>query len=106
MQRLKTYNAILSVLILLCIIIGWFKPFNPEINVLIKHQLLYILFGLSFILQAQLLGNPQLKYALYAATACCVIGALLPLESKFTPVKTIGLIAGVIITLFNRKRNS
>jgi hypothetical protein len=106
MQRIKTYNAILSVLILLCIIIGWFKPFSSEINVMVKYRLLYMLFGLSFILQAQLLDNTQLKYALYAAAACCTIGALVPLESDFTALKTIGLIAGVIITIFNRKRNS
>jgi hypothetical protein len=77
-----------------------------EINVMVKYRLLYMLFGLSFILQAQLLDNTQLKYALYAAAACCTIGALVPLESDFTALKTIGLIAGVIITIFNRKRNS
>jgi len=41
---------------------------------------------------------------MYGAAALCMIGAFLPLESNFDSVKTIGLFAGVIISIFNRQR--
>ena len=104
MQRLKSYNALLSVLILLCLVVGWTKPFSFELNVMIYNRLFYILIGLSFFLQSKMLPNPKMVYPMYAAALFCVVGAFLPLESQFSSIKTIGLFAGIIISIFNRPR--
>ncbi|MBS1548703.1 MAG: hypothetical protein JSS94_02380 [Bacteroidetes bacterium] len=105
MQRIKQYNAILSVLILLCLVVGWTKPFSFDLNVLIYNRLFFILVGISFFLQTKMVPYTQkILYVMYAAIACCVIGAFLPLESSFTNLKTIGLFAGIIITFFNRPK--
>lgn len=104
MQRLKTYNAILSVLILLCLVVGWTKPFNFETNVLIYNRLLYLLIGISFFIQTRLFQIQKMIYPMYVAIACCIIGAFLPLESKFSAIKTIGLFTGIIISIFNRRK--
>lgn len=41
---------------------------------------------------------------MYAAAALCIIGAFLPEDSQFSAIKTIGLFAGVIMSIFNRPR--
>ncbi len=42
---------------------------------------------------------------MYAAAAVCVIGALLPESSMIAGLKTIGLLAGIILSMSNRNRN-
>ncbi len=100
----QTIQGILSIAALFCLIVGFFNLFSPEINALLYHQLFYLLIGLSFFFQAPTLANKKFLYPMYIAAALCVIGAFIPTESRFAAIKTIGLFAGVILSLFNRPR--
>lgn len=104
MKNSQTIQGILSIGALICLAVGFFNLLSPEINDLLYHKVFYILLGASFIFQAPTLTNPKFIYPMYAAAALCIIGAFLPTESQFSGIKTIGLIAGVIISLFNRPR--
>jgi len=104
MKRLQAINGIISGCILLCLVVGWFQLLSPELNVLLYRRLFYFLIGVSFVIQSKFLSNPKFVYPMYGAAALCMIGAFLPLESNFDSVKTIGLFAGVIISIFNRQR--
>lgn len=104
MQKLKTYNSIVSILALLCLAVGWIKPFNFEMNVMIYNRLLYIFFGIGFLLQTKISLNPKMIYPMYAAACLCIFGAFLPLEGQWKAIKSIGLFAGIIITFFNRRK--
>ena len=99
-----TLQGILSAGALICIVAGIFKLFTPEINDFLYNRLFYILIGASFFLQAPTLANTKLLYPMYAAAVLCVIGALLPADSRISVIKTIGLFAGVLISLFSRPR--
>lgn len=101
-QNLQTAQGIISVLAIICLIAGWFNIFSAEINELLSRKLFYILIGLSFVLQAPLLSNSKFIYPMYAAAGLCIVGAFLPIDSKFSAIKTIGLLAGVIISFSNR----
>ena len=106
MKNFQLIQGVLSILALICLLVGWFKLFPPEINDLLYQRVFYFLIGVSFLFQAQLLPNKNFVYPMYLAAALCVIGAFLPLDSQFSMMKTIGLFAGVIISLFNRQKVS
>lgn len=101
-NNLQTSQGVISILAIICLVAGWFNIFSTEVNEFLSRRLFYILIGISFILQAPLLTNSKFVYPLYAAAAMCIVGAFLPLDSKFTGIKTIGLLAGVIISFANR----
>ncbi|MDN4012377.1 hypothetical protein QX233_07905 [Chryseobacterium gambrini] len=101
-QKLQTIQGVISILAVVCLAVGWFKLFSPDINELLSKKIFYIIVGVSFILQAPLLLNRKFVYPMYAAAALCIIGAFLPYESNLTGMKTIGLLAGVIISFANR----
>ena len=100
----QAIQGILSIAALICLVVGFFDLFSPEINNLLYHRLFYVLIGASFFFQAPTLTNKNLLYPMYAAAALCIIGAFLPQDSKFIAIKTIGLFAGVILSIFNRPR--
>lgn len=100
----QTIQGILSIAALLCLIVGFFNLFSPEINDLLYHRVFYVLIGASFFFQAPTLTNKNLLYPMYAAAALCIIGAFLPADSQFAIIKTVGLFAGVILSIFNRPR--
>lgn len=100
----QTIQGILSIAALLCLLVGFFDLFSPEINDLLYHRLFYILIGASFFFQAPTLTNKNLLYPMYAAAALCIIGAFLPQDSQYTVIKTVGLFAGVLLSIFNRPR--
>ena len=104
MRNQQLIQSVASVIALLCLATGWLNIFSPEINNLLYRKVFYIAIGVSFIFQAPLLSNPNYKYPMYIASGLCIIGAFLPLESQFASIKTIGLFAGVILSLFNRPR--
>ncbi len=97
-------QGIISIAALACLLVGWFNLLSPEINEFLYQKLFYILIGISFIFQAPLLSNKNFLYPMYVAAGLCIIGALLPRESQFAAIKTIGLFAGVILSIFNRPR--
>lgn len=106
MRNNQTIQGVLSIAALVCLAIGWFNLLSPEINSFMYHKLFYVLIGASFFFQAPTLLNKNFLYPMYAAAALCAIGAFLPLDSQFSMIKTVGLFAGVIISLFNRPRAS
>lgn len=99
-----TIQGILSIGALVCILIGFFNLLSPEINEFLYQKLFYILIGASFFVQAPTLTNKNFLYPMYAAAALCVIGAFIPVDSQFSAVKTIGLFAGVLMSIFSRPR--
>ncbi len=101
-QNLQTIQGGISILAVVCLAVGWFNLFSPEVNAILSKRIFYIVVGVSFILQASLLINKKFVYPMYAAAALCIIGAFLPYDSKLTGMKTIGLLAGVIISFSNR----
>ena len=100
----QTIQGILSIAALVCLVIGFFNLLSPELNNLLYQKFFYILIGASFFLQAPTLTNQKFLYPMYLAAALCVIGAFIPTDSQFASLKTIGLFAGVIISLFSRPR--
>lgn len=102
----QTIQGVLSIAALICLAVGFFKPaFIPtEINNLLYNTFFYILIGVSFVFQAPTLTNKNLLYPMHAAAALCIIGAFLPADSQFSMIKTIGLFAGVIISIFSRPK--
>ncbi len=102
MKNQQSIQGILSIVALLCLAAGWFNFFSPEINNLLSRKIFYILIGISFFLQAPMLTNKNFMYAMYAAAAVCVIGAFMPQDSKLSGLKTIGLLAGIILSFTNR----
>lgn len=104
MDRLKAINGVLSVTVLLCLVVGWTKPFSAELNDFIYHKLFYLLIGVSFIVQSKLMTKKNLQYMMYGAAALCIIGAYLPVDSQYSFIKTIGLFAGVILSVISRPK--
>lgn len=102
--NLQAAQGIISIAALLCLVAGFFNLFSPEINDFLYNKLFYLLIGVSFFLQAPALTNRKLVYPMYAAAALCIIGAFLPKESELSALRTVGLFAGVIISLFSRPR--
>lgn len=99
-------TGVLSVAILLCLAVGWFNIVSPEITLFLNRRLFYVLVGITFAIQAQFFTNKTMAYPMYAAAGLCILGAFLPFDSNFAVIKTIGLIAGVILSMFNRQRAS
>jgi len=104
MQNSQRIQGILSILALICLAVGWFNLFSPEITDLLYQRFFYILIGLSFIFQAQSFVNQKFVYLMYIAAGLCIVGSFLPFDSQFARIKTIGLFTGVIISIFNRPR--
>lgn len=100
----QSLQGILSIAALVCLVIGFFNLFSPEINELLYNKLFYILIGASFVLQAPTLTNKNFLYPMYLAAALCIIGAFVPKDSQFAMMKTIGLFGGVILSIFSRPR--
>lgn len=100
----QAIQGILSIAALICLVIGFFKLFSPEVNEFLYDKLFYILIGASFILQAPTLTNKNFLYPMYAAAALCILGAFIPQDSQFHMLKTIGLFAGVILSIFSRPK--
>lgn len=100
----QSIQGILSIAALVCLAVGWFNLFSPEINHLLSRKVFYVLIGASFFIQAPLLTNKNFVYAMYAAAAVCVAGAFIPDGSSLSNIKTIGLLAGIILSLSNRRR--
>ena len=101
-NNVSMVQGIISVIALLCLVAGWFNLFSPEINEMLSRKLFYLLIGLSFVLQAPYLANPNLKIPMYIAAGICTIGAFLPTDSPLAFLKTIGLLGGVIISFSSR----
>ena len=102
----QSIQGILSIAALVCLVVGFFKLFSPEVNEFLFNRLFYVLIGVSFIFQAPTLTNKNFLYPMYAAAALCIIGAFIPQDSQFHMLKTIGLFAGVILSIFSRPRMS
>lgn len=101
-NNINMVQGILSALGLLCIMAGWLNLFSPEVNDILSRKLFYLLIGLSFLLQAPFLANPNLKIPMYIAAGICIVGAFLPVDSEFSFLKTLGLLGGVIISFSSR----
>ncbi|MGV8914219.1 MAG: hypothetical protein ACOH1X_02095 [Kaistella sp.] len=100
----QTLQGILSIAALICLVVGFFNLFTPEVNDILYNRIFYILIGASFFLQAPTLTNKNFLYPMYLAAGMCILGAFLPTDSEFTMVKTIGLFAGVILSIFSRPK--
>lgn len=102
MRNNQSLQGILSIAALLCLAVGWFRLFSPEINDLLYNKIFYVLLGASFALAAQAYPNTNHKYIGFAAAALCIIGAFLP--NHLSVLKTIGLFAGVVLSFVARPR--
>lgn len=100
----QTIQGVLSIAALICLLVGFFNLFSPEINGILYHHVFYVLIGASFFFQAPTFTNKNMIYPMYAAAVLCVVGAFLPQDSQFAFIKTIGLFAGVLLSIFNRPR--
>ncbi|WP_223609063.1 hypothetical protein [Chryseobacterium sp. OSA05B] len=103
-QQQRSIQGILSIAALICMAIGWFNLFSPEVNALLSGKVFYILIGASFFIQAPTLTNKNFMYGMYAAAGACVLGAFLPADSKLSVLKTIGLLGGVILSISSRRQ--
>ncbi|CEJ71808.1 hypothetical protein SAMN05421866_3856 [Chryseobacterium oranimense] len=106
MQNQQTIQGILSIAALVCLAAGWFNLFSPEINHILSGKIFYYLIGASFFFQAPLLSNKNFTYAMYAAALICVVGATLPEGSKFSVLKTIGLLGGILLSFTGKPKRS
>lgn len=100
----QAIQGILSIAALLCLVVGFFNLFSPEINDLLYNRAFYILIGASFFFQAPTLTNKNFIYPMYVAAALCFIGAFMKTDSQLTMIKTIGLFAGVLLSVFGRPK--
>lgn len=100
----KSLQGILSIAALICLAVGWFNLFSPQINHLLSRKVFYVLIGASFFIQAPLFLNKNLSYAMYGAALICIVGAFLPDDSKLSVIKTLGLLGGILLSLANRPR--
>ncbi|WP_326981313.1 hypothetical protein VUJ46_13715 [Chryseobacterium sp. MYb264] len=103
MRNQQSTQGMLSIIALLCLAVGWFHLFSPEINTLLSRKVFYVLIGGSFFLQAPLMKNQNFTYAMYAAAAICVLGGLfIPVGTRLESIKTVGLLGGIILSIANR----
>lgn len=102
MNNIKIISGVLSLATIICLVLGWFQLFSPEMNDFLYQKLFYILVGLTFFVQASLLLNRKLVIPMYVAGVFCIAGIFFPADSQLSGIKTIGLLTGVIISLFNR----
>lgn len=106
MKNQQTIQGVISLIAVLCLAVGWFNLFSPEINSILSKRVFYILIGASFLVQAASLGNKTFVYLMYAAGALCIIGSFLPLDSRLAGMKTLGLLGGIIISFTNRQKQN
>ncbi|WP_226063400.1 hypothetical protein [Kaistella polysaccharea] len=99
-----TLQGILSIGALICIVVGFFNLFSQDVNDFLYHRLFYVLIGASFFLQAPTLTNKNLIYPMYIAAGLCIIGAFMRPDSQVAIIKTIGLFAGVLMSIFSRPK--
>lgn len=99
---MQMLQGIVAIAAIVCLAIGWFQVLSPEVNDILYNKVFYVLIGISFILSAQLYPNPTFRYISYAAAALCIVGAFLP--NNLAMLKTIGLLAGVILSFFGRPK--
>ncbi len=99
-----TIQAILSIAALVCIAVGYFNLLSPEINEFLYQKLFYILIGASFLVQAPTLTNKNFIYPMYVAAGLCIIGAFMRPDSQLQIIKTVGLFAGVLMSIFSRPK--
>lgn len=104
MKDPKLVQGIISIAALCCFLTGWFNLFSPEINELLSKKVFYVLIGVSFILMAPTLSNRNFVYPMYVAAALCIVGAFIPPENRLSIIKTIGILSGFIMSIFNRPR--
>lgn len=104
MKNMQTIQGIISLAAIICLLVGMFNVFTPEINDFLSRKLFYILIGVSFILMAPFMTNKNYIYPMYAAGILCIAGAFIPAENRFSAIKTIGILAGVILSFSNRSR--
>ncbi|MFP7656319.1 MULTISPECIES: hypothetical protein [Chryseobacterium] len=102
----QTIQGVISVIALICLAVGWFNFFSPETNDILSKRVFYIVIGISFAIQAPFLSNRNFVYPMYAAAGLCIVGAFLPLESRLAAMKTLGLLAGIILSLSNRRQTN
>ncbi len=101
-QNMQMLQGILAIAAIICLGIGWFQVLSPEVNDILHNKVFYVLIGLSFILSAQTYPNQTYKYISYAAAALCIVGPFLP--ANLAMLKTVGLLAGVILSFFGRPK--
>lgn len=101
-RNLQTIQGVLSLLAVLCIAAGWFNFLPLDIRTLLSDKIFYILVSLSFIVQGRMLKGTKFMYPMYASAALCLIGIFLPADSAASGIKTLGLLAGVIISFTSR----
>jgi len=99
-----TLQGILSLGAIICIIAGFFNLFSPEVNEFLYQRMFYILIGASFFLQAPTFMNKNFVYPMYMAAGLCIVGAFMRPDSQLAIVKTIGLLAGVLMSIFQRPK--
>jgi hypothetical protein len=104
MKNQQTIQGVISIIAVICLAAGWFNLFSPEINSILSKRVFYILIGISFFFQAPSLSNQKFVYPMYAAALICVVGAFLPLDSRISGIKTIGLLGGIILSISNRPK--
>lgn len=100
----QAIQGILSIAALLCLVVGFFNLFTPEINDILYNRVFYVLIGASFLFQASSLSNKNFIYPMYVAAALCIVGAFMRPDSQLTTIKTIGLFAGVVLSIFGRPK--
>lgn len=100
MQNTQSIQGILSIGALICLAVGWFNLFSPQLNHILYNIVFYVFIGLSFYFAASSYPNKNYQYISYVAAALCIVGAFLPTNLAF--LKTIGLFAGVILTFVAR----
>ncbi len=97
-------QGILSLAAIFCLVAGWMNLFSPEINDFLYRKVFFVLIGASFLFMAPVISNKNFIYPMYIAGVLCIAGSFIPEENRFAAIKTIGLFAGVIISLFNRPK--
>ncbi|AZA52480.1 hypothetical protein [Chryseobacterium sp. G0201] len=106
MRNQQTIQGIISVIAVICLAAGWFNLFSPEVSNILSKRVFYVIIGISFVLQAPFLSNKNFTYPMYIAAALCIVGAFLPLDSRLSGMKTLGLLGGIILSFSNRQRQA
>lgn len=104
MRNQQTIQGIISVIAVICLAAGWVNIFSPEVSNILSKRVFYVIIGISFVLQAPFLSNKNFIYPMYAAAGLCIIGAFMKTDSQLEMIKTIGLFAGVLLSIFSRPR--
>ncbi|WKS95625.1 hypothetical protein [Riemerella columbina] len=98
---LKNLQLIFSVLTLICLVIGWVKPFSEAVNDLLRNQVFYIFMGITFMLVGLQYKKPLLRYWIVISGVLVVVGKLLPSVPYLTAV---GLLCCIIPSFIFRNK--